>query len=198
MSDTRITPAIQLLHRLAWQPGALMHSAWWSHLGFGSLQDCYSRHAQCRAPIDRLIVSRRGYPVAALPTRLDARQTALLGIESRLPKLIIALGLIALDSADYLLVKSYREHLLFHLGQRGCEQLLAVHRGWHSRKRVSSPADVVSVALSVGVRWWQRDATSCITATLLTSKLPPPLRDISCTLPDNIALDKVLKIDRFL
>jgi hypothetical protein len=115
-----------------------------------------------------------------------------------LPKLIIALGLIALDSPDHLLVKMYRERLVPHLGERSCEQLLAVHSGWQSKACVSSPSDLVELALTIGTRWWQRDGASCITATLLTSKLAPTLGGVTYILPDESALDKIIKIDRFL
>ncbi|KVD74106.1 hypothetical protein WS62_06420 [Burkholderia sp. ABCPW 14] len=173
MSAAPLTPELQRLHRLGWQPGAAMHDGWWPHLGLAAWRDSYRRHPACRAAIDRLIVVRRGYPCAALPARLDERQSALLSVEPRIGALIVALGVIALDCADHLLVRQYRERLAARIGERGCAQLLALHRGWRSVARVAAPERIVDAATAAGVRWWRRDAASCVVATLLASRLPP-------------------------
>ncbi|KVE36805.1 type III secretion system domain-containing protein [Burkholderia sp. BDU5] len=173
MSAAPLTPELQRLHRLGWQPGAAMHDGWWPHLGLTAWRDSYRRHPACRAAIDRLIVVRRGYPRAALPARLDERQRALLSVEPRIGALIAALGVIALDCADHLLVRQYRERLAARIGERGCAQLLALHRGWRSAARVAAHERIVDAATDAGVRWWRRDAASCVVATLLASRLPP-------------------------
>ncbi|AJX33885.1 type III secretion system domain-containing protein [Burkholderia oklahomensis] len=173
MSAAPLTPELQRLHRLGWQPGAAMHDGWWPHLGLAAWRDSYRRHPACRAAIDQLIVARRGYPRAALPARLDERQRALLSVEPRIGALIVALGVIALDCADHLLVRQYRERLAARIGERGCAQLLALHRGWRSAARVAAPERIVDAATAAGARWWRRDAASCVVATLLASRLPP-------------------------
>ncbi|WP_186448657.1 type III secretion system domain-containing protein [Burkholderia sp. MSMB617WGS] len=173
MSSMPFTPALQRLHRLGWQPGATMHDGWWPHLGLAAWRESYRRHPACRAAIDRLIVARRGFPRAPLPARLDDRQSALLSVEPRIEALIVALGVIALDCADHLLVTRYRTHLAGRIGERGCAQLLALHRGWSSPARVASPERLVDAATAAGVRWWRRDAGACVVATLLATRLPP-------------------------
>ena len=203
MSDHGLTPALQRLHRLGWRPGATMHEDWWPHLGLAAWRDSYQRHPPCRAAIDRLIVARRGYPAGALPAVLDERQTMLTSLEPRIGKLIIALGVIALDCADHLLIKPYRERLAARLGERACAQLLALHAGWRSASRVAEPARVVDVAIAAGVRWWRCDAASCVVATLVASRLPPgsDAADAPSAPPAPAAgppLDKLLKIARFL
>lgn len=173
MPSMPFTPALQRLHRLGWQPGATMHDGWWPHLGLAAWRESYRRHPACRAAIDRLIVARRGFPRAPLPARLDDRQSALLSVEPRIEALIVALGVIALDCADHLLVTRYRTHLAGRIGERGCAQLLALHRGWRSPARVASPERLVDAATAAGVRWWRRDAGACVVATLLATRLPP-------------------------
>ncbi|RKT98762.1 type III secretion system subunit [Burkholderia sp. Nafp2/4-1b] len=173
MSTLPFTSALQRLHRLGWQPGATMHDDWWQHLGLAEWRDKYHRYPACRQAIDRVIVARRGFPRAPLPACLDSRQNALLAAEPRIDSLIIALGVIALDCADHLLVKQYRAHLVGGIGERACTQLLAVHRGWRSSARVALPERLIETATVAAVHWWQRDADACIVATILASRLPP-------------------------
>ncbi|RQR48090.1 type III secretion system subunit [Burkholderia sp. Bp9126] len=179
-----------------------MHDDWWAHLGLEAWRDNYRRYPTCRSAIDRLIVMRRGYPVTTLPGALDDRQHQLLAVESRIGTLIIALGAIALDCADYLLMKAYRDQLASHLGGQGCAQLLALHAGWRSTARVSEPSCILDAATSAGIRWWQRDAGSCIVSTLLGSRLPPfcapPAPDELPAPTGKSAADTLLKIARFL
>jgi len=92
------------MHDLCWRPGDYMYASWWSALGLAEWHDTYRKLPACRASIDRVIVSRRGFPVAPLNSDIDDEGRRLLAMEPRLPALCAALGLIALDCDEHLLL----------------------------------------------------------------------------------------------
>jgi hypothetical protein len=172
-TPSAITPAVSRLHALAWRPGAEMHPGWWPALDLAAWRDGYA-HPACRAPIDRLIVARRGFPRAALPPRLDASQAALVALEPRLDALMVALGLLAHGRPDYLLAQPYRTLLAAPLGEQGCAQLLALCRDRPVRGPDLAPdPSFVDALRSAGTRWWRADAAACVATRLLSTVLPP-------------------------
>ncbi len=195
LSVPGVPPPVRLLHRLAWQPGADMHADWWQRLELARWRHDYQRHPACRAAIDREIVVRRGFPDRPLPGVLDGRQSALLTLVPRLPGLVVALGLIALDCPDYLLMGAYRRALAAHLGSRACDQLLALHRPWRGERTLPATAALVSGAAAAGAHWWARDGQGCPARMALALLLPagdgpaPPMAT---------AADCLLRVERFL
>lgn len=196
MMHSAIPNGIRRMHQLAWQPGAWMHAGWWTALELAPWQDSYRRYPACRSGIDRLIVARRGFPRAALPGALAPQQAALLALEPRLPQLITALGLLTLNCPDYLLMGPYRRALKSCLGERGGDQLLALHHDWRAGPAALTPDALAAAAFDAGSGWWRRDAGSCMAHAALAILLPPTGK-----LPGAVpgpAADWLIKIGRFL
>ncbi|MBP5078563.1 hypothetical protein HUS84_32350, partial [Pseudomonas chlororaphis] len=150
----------------------------------------------CRPSIDRLILRHRGITWTSLPACLDARQHAMLALEPRLPQLVIALGVVALNCPDHLLLKDHRQALEPYLDERHCEQLLALHRGW-SPTEPALPAETLSqAALHAGTRWWLRDVEPAPLSDLLSLRLPP-VADALLSVREN-AIHWLIKLGRFL
>lgn len=195
-----LSPHVRRLHRLAWQPGAWFDRSWWTHLRLAEWQALYDRHPSCRSAIDATLVARRGFPRQPLPAVLSARQIALLELEPRLHALTTALGLIALDCPDYLLLRDSRQALSAHLGQRACEQLFILHTGWHAQPAMHDFAQLSDVALQTGTRWLSTTAGDCAASHGLLGLLPhcgdgeydPPV-DVAAS-----AQEWLIKLGRFL
>lgn len=192
-----ISSHIQRLHHLAWQPGSWMQDDWWVKYDLDKWQESYRRYPACRASINQLIIKRRGFPTTALPGMLNPQQAALMMLEPRLLTLITALGLVALNCPDYLIMRSYRETLDTYLGNKACDQLLSLGTTWQTGPDDVTSETIVARALSEGMRWWQRDAHLCCVSMALSTLLPP----IPVTPPFTAAgkaSSWLIKISRFL
>ncbi len=173
-----------------------MHDGWWTHLELAKWQTCYQRHPACRPSIDRLILQHRGFTWTVLPGVLSARQQELFAFESRFTQLIVALGVVALNCVEHLLLNDRRLALMPYLGERDCDQLLALHRDWSKSEKVLPAKNLADAALQAGTRWWLRDTGHCEVSDLLTMRLPP-LADVPISFPDN-AVNWLIKAGRFL
>jgi hypothetical protein len=177
-----------------------MHEAWWIHLELEPWRAIYRSRPACRPAIDKVIVARRSLPGQPLPGSLDANERRLVEIESRLPALIAALGVIALACADHLLLKPHRKALAAYLDIRSCDQLLAFHSDWNAHAVCLAPNDLARAALSSGARWWRRDAPRSTAATLLSTLLAPD-GDPACDPPhppQRCAIERAIKLSRLL
>ncbi|HBO5145140.1 TPA: hypothetical protein L4W69_005677 [Pseudomonas aeruginosa] len=195
--------AVKRLHQLAWQPGAWLDTSWWSSLGLADWEALYARHVSCRPAIDATLVTRRGYPDGPLPGSLSTRQSALLALEPRLVTLTTALGLIALDCPEYLLLRECRQALSPRLDDRACEQLFALHQGWNAMPTIKEYASLNETALQAGSEWLTRQAGSCAVIHALLGLLPCAKRsDQHSYRPAPAgtlsAQDWLIKIGRFL
>ncbi|MCU1748813.1 type III secretion system domain-containing protein [Pseudomonas sp. 6D_7.1_Bac1] len=196
MTVTSISNSVQRLHQLGWQPGAWMHDDWWTQRELAQWQTSYQRYPACRPGIDKLILQHHGFELAALPGALNTQQQVLLSLEPRFTQLIIALGVIALNCPDHLLMKACRQALMPHIDERDCDQLLALHHGW-SRSEHAVPADTLTnTALGIGTRWWLRDASDCPVSRMLAMQLPR-ITDKAIAIPEN-AVNGLIRIGRFL
>lgn len=196
MTNAPISNSIQRLHQLAWQPGTWMHDDWWKKLDLSTWQESYRRYPACRASIDQLITKRRAFPRTALPGTLNAQQEAILKLEPRFTRLITALGIVALNCPDFLIMRPYREALARHLGNNACDQLLVLHSTWQTSSNGVSADALAATAFIEGVRWWQRDTHTCPVCTAFGALLPPqeqaPLSD------QGNASSWLVKIGRFI
>lgn len=196
MTPPTLDHTIQHLHQWGWQPGTWMHEDWWSHLGLRAWHDAYWQFPACRSRIDHLILQRHGITWTSLPGSLAPQQQALFALEPRLPQLILALGLVALNCPDHLLLKDRRLALRPHLDDRCCDQLLALHRSW-SQTTQALPCETLSLtALHTGTRWWLRDIEPTPLRDLLTLRLPPVI-DTPLHVEEN-AHQWLTRIGRFL
>lgn len=196
MTQVAVDQTLQRWHQWGWQPGHWMHEDWWQHLGLGAWRSVYRSRAACRPSIDRLILQHRCIAWTALPARLDARQRALLALEPRLPRLIIALGVVALNCPDHMLLKDSRLALEPYLDEGRCNQLLALHRDWSCSVQALPAEDLSQAALHAGTRWWLRDAEPTPLNDLLTLRLPP-VAEGPLSVRDS-AVQWLTKVGRFL
>lgn len=191
-----IDAGVQRLHQLVWQPGEWMHAEWWQALTMDAWHQSYRDYPECRAAINLAIIQQRAFPCAPLPSTLNDRQQQLLGLESRLPRLCTALGLLALGCPDYLLNGSWRRRLVPILGEHGCDQLLAIGKFHVSALPLLAADQINEQALARGLGWWRSDATHCPVWQALTLCLPPGPAESA----DNLgsAIPWLLRIGRFL
>ncbi|MGF6401563.1 hypothetical protein ABH905_005229 [Pseudomonas frederiksbergensis] len=196
MTQAAIDQTVRHLHQWGWQPGIWMHVDWWPRLGLTAWHIAYLHLPACRSSIDRLILQRHGVTWTSLPDSLDTEQHAVFALEPRFPQLIIALGIVALNCPDHLLLRDRRLALQPHLDGRSCDQLLALHQGW-SRTEQALPAEALSAAaLHTGTRWWLRDTERLPLNDLLALRLPPVI-DAPLQVQEN-AIQWLTKVGRFL
>jgi len=193
------------MHDLCWRPGDYMYASWWSALGLAEWHDTYRKLPACRASIDRVIVSRRGFPVAPLNSDIDDEGRRLLAMEPRLPALCAALGLIALDCDEHLLLGAYRQALRPLIGVLGCDQLLALNAGRpNGGAGVRVPLErIAEESLAAGVRWLTRERATCQVWRALAILLPivdPVMGDAGGVQQRDVsgATSTLFRLDRFL
>ncbi|WP_277990176.1 MULTISPECIES: type III secretion system domain-containing protein [Pandoraea] len=141
--------------RLVWQPGEQMDDGWWDVLGLSTWKVLYRRYPACRRQVDRLIVARRGWPVAhhavrCVPPESDATNAMLpiLRLVPNLRRVALAYGLRRLGCPDYLLLGTYRRALSPWLDAWQCDRLLLMRRDWPSSPEFS-PETIATAALAV-------------------------------------------------
>jgi hypothetical protein len=162
---------IRALHRLAWRPGETMDPSWWVRLGLESWRAQYENHAPLRKSIDAIIVARDGFPEGPLRTSLNPQQRALMALGSRIVVVLTGLGLLALNTADYLLVRRYRTRLVALLGEQVCTRVLAAIPFSDARVTVSVD-QIENVALRAGVVTLDSELPECPVWRTLRRTLP--------------------------
>lgn len=195
MSTPLIAP-VQRLHQLAWQAGHWMDDGWWPALELTQWQNSYRDHPTCRPAINWIIAERRQFPLAALPTVLTAQQTTLMTLEPKLPSLLTALGLLAIGCPDYLRLGRYRRQLAAHLGERSCNQLLALSPHTLPSPPSLQPEQLASGAYDAGLRWWRHHAADCpVHHALSILQAPGPSQPVPAL---GAVIPWLLRIARFL
>lgn len=187
--------------RLLRQPGLQMHGDWWLRLGLQDWQDKYTQLSPgSRRELDRLICRRRGYPVSqgnAISSEFTLMQEALLRAESRMPMLLLAMGLLLLECPDYLLWRPYRKVLSSWLSETQIERLQVLWRNGQKTPQIKPEQLVLSaqnraqVALELVLREdpvWQA----------LRYTLPVVDTPHSAALPTTSAEKMFMRLERFL
>lgn len=171
-----ISAAVKRLHQLAWQPGLWMLSSWWDSLGLISWMTIYQHYPSSRRAIDRVIISRRQFPLQPLPSHLDDAAALLVVNEARLEQLISVMGLIRLGNRDVFCFGHTRRMLVAYLGHQMCDQLLAMHLPWGGEPHGITKLDLLEL-LNVGCRWLRscRHGHMQLILNALAIKLPPHL-----------------------
>ncbi|TWG84967.1 type III secretion system (T3SS) protein LEE [Cupriavidus gilardii J11] len=196
-----LCPAVQRLHELAWRPGASMHAAWWDHLGLSAWKTDYDRHPGCRRALDALIVQRRGFPAAPLPAVLSDEQKRMLSLESRLPMLVVALGIVVARAPELLMLGSYRRQLLPVLGSDGCDQLAALIPEGRGAMAVEPPSPLVEWLRGLGSHWLEQTLPGSVIWQALSACLPPVSASAAggpVIAPPGLALPMLFRLDRLL
>ncbi|WP_150739731.1 type III secretion system domain-containing protein [Pandoraea anapnoica] len=138
------------LARLIWQPGWHMDAGWWDTFGMSGWHAAYRRHAECRPPVDRLLVERRGWPVAGQNDCKLPRSEAALTMAHLIPNLrrvALAHGLRVLGCPDYLLIGTFRRALSPWLDAWQCDRLLLTRHDWPSHRAFEAD-EIATVAMA--------------------------------------------------
>lgn len=163
--------SVRVVNQLTWSPGRTLHPTWWAKLELSPWRQMYVEYAHLRRPIDAMIVARYGIPDAPLAMTLNAQQQALIALGARMRLAISALGLLALNTADYLLLRAYRSALVKLLGDGLCARILAAIPV--SQTRALVPADqIAEVALQAGVLTLDAELAQCTVWRALRPTLP--------------------------
>jgi hypothetical protein len=180
------------LARLIWRPGLHMDDGWWRAFDMMPWQAPYRRHAVCRAPIDRLLIARRGWPSRPGPAAADCAPPqsdtayARLKLLPSLRRVSLAHGLRVMGCPDYLLLGRYRRVLSPWLDPWHCDRLLLTRRDWPARSTLS-PEQVVRAALAAtGACLDGAPEAPCVDVATVGKAarilLPPPTDVASCSL----------------
>ena len=166
-----LNESVRLVHQLTWTPGRTLHLTWWDQLGLAPWRLPYAEYPHLRRPIDAMIAARCGVPHAPLAITLSPQQQALIGLGARLRLAIAALGVLALNTADYLLLRCYRAALVKLLGEALCMRILAAIPV--SESRACIPAEqLVDVALQAGIFTLDAELATCAVWRALRPTLP--------------------------
>lgn len=114
-----------------------MDAGWWTTFEMSGWRAPYLRHAACRPPVDRLLVERRGWPLAGRTNCTLARSEAALVMLHLIPNLrrvALAYGLRVLGCPDYLLLGTFRRALSPWLDAWQCDRLLLTRQEWPSHR----------------------------------------------------------------
>jgi hypothetical protein len=170
-STPALNESVRLLHQLTWAPGRTMHPTWWDQLELTQWRLPYAEYPHLRRPIDAMIAARYGVPHAPLVTPLNLQQQALIALGARMRRAIAALGVLALNTADYLLLRCYRTTLVTLLGDALCGRILAAIPV--SESRACIPAEqILDVALQAGIVTLDAELTTCAVWRALRPTLP--------------------------
>lgn len=111
-------------------PGKTMHPSWWQKLGLSAWQAPYLHTPSLARHIDMHICRRVDMPESiVLPALFSETQKLMFACAKRLPRLIVALGLLLLGCPDYLLRREYRQQLETVLDEMSINQLWMLWRG---------------------------------------------------------------------
>ncbi|CAI1009582.1 type III secretion system domain-containing protein [Serratia quinivorans] len=189
-----------LLCRLLWQPGAWLHSQWWSALELASWRHCYPTLDDIsQRELDRLICQRRGFPLPMMPVpELNPLRLALLRALPRLPALLTALGLVLLACPGYLIWRPYRQALSSCLHDQQLQQLAAIWRGG-TAKPLYSPTELPDRALALGHHCLSRGLTHEPLWQAIGFTLPcvTPLCDVADS-SSTVTVATFLRLEKFL
>ncbi|PHV11499.1 type III secretion system domain-containing protein [Chitinimonas sp. BJB300] len=167
-----ITPALQRLHALWWQPGTVMHKGWWAHLDLASWRTPYLNQPAIAPSLNRLIALRLGCQKHDPIPALSPTAQTLLEDTTRLDTLGMAIGLWALQCPEYLFLRTYRQPLAAALGDVALEQLQTLFPVDACMAPTLTPTDLLATATTLGTAWIAQADDPVIAATSLL--LPPP------------------------
>ncbi|VVE76820.1 hypothetical protein PSP31121_00911 [Pandoraea sputorum] len=149
-----------------------MDAGWWNTFGMSEWRTPYLRYVACRPPVDRLLVERRGWPVAVRTDCTLARSEAALGMLHLMPNLrrvALAHGLRVLGCPDYLMLGTFRRALSPWLDAWQCDRLLLTRHEWPSHRAFEADELAMAAMATTGE---QLDAISTARTSPDTSGVP--------------------------
>ena len=185
-----ITPALQLLHRLWYQPGAIMSNGWWQVVDLVSWCEVYRSSPLTRPALDKLIRQRLAH-LGQVP-KLSELANNFLQSEQRCRALTIILGLWHLRAAEYLLLRPYRASLASQINDKMLRQLPAL-LPLNSVKQELTAEALPSIAEQMGATWLIQTNDAAIRASRLLSE--PGSQQVEQLAEENVEpiLKKLLK-----
>ena len=186
-----ITPALQSLYALWWQPCSVMHPGWWSHLNLDSWLEPYENQPALGTALNKLIGLRLGHDEHCPVPELTPTAQILLEDVNRFKMLGIALGLWALQCPEYLYLRTYRHALKDALDDAALEQLQALFPVDAKMCQRIAPDALPAAAAALGTAWISQADDHAVAAARLF--LPPPDQHLAPAAPIMPVLSKLLK-----
>ncbi|WP_299493705.1 type III secretion system domain-containing protein [uncultured Shewanella sp.] len=121
-----MAPEDKLLNEFMWQPCANMHVSWWQALQLGKWQDIYYRSRLLNKRVNKLAVSLLPAFDRSMTLSLTTQDKLLLNLGDKLLVLLTGVGLILLNSPDYITMRQYREALLSVFTYEQIQQMLSL------------------------------------------------------------------------
>lgn len=121
-----MSPEDKLLNQLMWQPCMSMHPSWWQQLDLERWQHFFHHNRLMSRRINLLAISRLTDFDREMHLSLSSQDRLLLTLGARLPMLLTGLGLILLNSPDYITMRIYRDALYEVFTSEQIQQLLSL------------------------------------------------------------------------
>lgn len=121
-----MAPEDKRLNEFMWQPCATMHASWWKALKLEKWQAIYHRNRLLHQRVNKLAVSVLPPFDRVMTLNLTEQDKMLLNMGERLLVLLTGVGLILLNSPDYITMRPYREALLRVFTYEQIQQMLSL------------------------------------------------------------------------
>ncbi|WP_299007023.1 type III secretion system domain-containing protein [uncultured Shewanella sp.] len=121
-----MAPEDKRLNELMWQPCVTMHASWWKALALEKWQGIYHSNRLLNQRVNKLVVSVLPPFERVMTLNLTKQDKMLLNMGERLVVLLTGVGLILMNSPDYITMKQYRESLLRVFSFEQIQQMLSL------------------------------------------------------------------------
>ncbi|MCL1123677.1 type III secretion system domain-containing protein [Shewanella surugensis] len=119
-------PEDKLLNQLMWQPCTRMHPSWWKQLDLERWQDLFYSSRLMSRRVNLLTISRLPAFDRGMHLKLTEQDKKLLTFGERLPVLLTGVGLVLLNSPDYITMRMYRDALFEVFTSEQIQQMLSL------------------------------------------------------------------------
>ncbi|WP_298775607.1 type III secretion system domain-containing protein [uncultured Shewanella sp.] len=146
-----MAPEDKRLNEFMWQPCATMHPSWWQALGLEKWQTISHRSRLLNQRVNKLAVSVLPPFDRSMKLNLTEQDKILLNMGERLLVLLTGVGLVLLNSPDYITMRQYREALLNVFTYEQIQQMLSL---WPEGGEVGdcSAEDLIETAQHVAIK----------------------------------------------
>ena len=181
-------------------PGKTLHTSWWHKLGLSTWMALYQSTPSLARHIDLYIRHAMNMPeLIVTPSSFSDIQKSMFTSVKRLPKLIVALGLLLLECPDYLLRREYRQQLETVLDEMSINQLWMLWRGQKREPNINAQ-DLIDAAWDCGyyslAELQKNDPLWC--ALRLQLPAPKELSQDKLTPATEVVWSEFRRLERFL